>query len=96
MNTPDPTPFTDSTAQYHYGWCRRVRSALLHDGQACRLSQAGLSIEAKSLHTNQWQPIMLPNGGTQFYSVDDRLRMFAMVTGHQPIPELVAKEEAAL
>lgn len=84
-----PTPITDSTAQYHYAWARRARSALMRDGQACRLSPEGLAIEARSLHTNQWMPIQLQHMDTQFANTEDRLLIFEMVTGLREIPEPV-------
>ena len=66
-----------------------MRSALVNDGQACRLSPVGLAIEAKSLRTNEWQPILLPNNDTQFANTEDRLVIYEMVTGLREIPEPV-------
>lgn len=92
-----PVPLSEETAQYHYGWARRVRSALLADNQLVRLSESGLAIEAKSLNSGQWQPIELPSRGSQFANTEDRLVIYEMVTGLREIPEpVVATIEESL
>lgn len=87
MTIPQPIPITESTAHYYSEWAKRVRSALIHANQIVRLSETGLAIEAKSLGSGQWQPIMLPNTGNQFASTEDRQLVYEMVTGAREIPE---------
>lgn len=67
------------------GWITRVRSAAQRDGQALRVGD-DFSIEAKNLHTNLWQPVMLPGGGTQFVDAATATLVLAMLAGHAPIP----------
>ena len=84
------TPLSPSTEQYWALWAKRVRSAILAQNQVVRLSEHGLAIEAKSLNTGYWQPIMLPGGtDTQFANHEDRLTVYEMVVGLRPIPEPV-------
>lgn len=86
------------------GWAARVHSAVQRDGQALRVG-ADNSIEAKCLHTNVWQPILLPGGGTQFDSAETAHAVLQLIA-HYPYrtpatPEqfhaaLMAEEEAKL
>lgn len=53
------------------GWCSRVRRAVQVEGQALRAGD-DLSIQAKSLRTNEWMSLLLPGGSTQFATARDR------------------------
>ncbi len=92
MSLPTPVPISESTAHYYHGWARRVRDILNRGTNISRLSPVGLAIEAKELDKGQWQPIMLPNTGTQFASQEDRQLVYEMVTGMREIPEPIMQE----
>lgn len=80
-------PITDTTAHYYDGWAKRVHELLSRERLFVRLSEQGLAIETKSVNTGQWMAIMLPTGGTQFASAEDRQLLYEMVTGMREIPE---------
>lgn len=52
-------------------WPAAVRQAARRDGVAIRAG-AGNSIEAQSINTGEWMPILLKNGGTAFATAEDR------------------------
>ncbi len=87
MTQIPPVPLSESTEQYYAQWAKRVKYALNNPAHAIRLPEAGLAIEVKQLDRSEWQPIMLPNGDTQFASAQDREVLFEMVTGAREIPE---------
>jgi hypothetical protein len=72
--TPQKKPLTAEEV-LATDWVARVAPAVARDGQAVRLGN-GPSIEAKSLQTNQWMPIMLPSNGSTFTSLSDREKVF--------------------
>lgn len=84
-----PVPIREDTAQYYHNWARRVRDILLRDKLDCRLAPEGLAIEAHSVGRAVFQPIMLPNTGTQFANSEDRQLVYDMVMGRREIPEAV-------
>ena len=94
MILPTPIPFSPSTAQYYYEWAKRVHDTLSRERMCVRLSEVGLAIEAKSLNSGQWMPIMLKSGGNQFASAEDRQLIYEMVTGAREIPEIIPTEVA--
>ncbi len=59
------------------GWIKRVRSAAKAEGVALRAGDG--CIEAKSLITNLWQPIMTPRNGSQFATPEDRDEVLAAI-----------------
>lgn len=59
------------------GWASRVRQAI-SGGQPVRAG-SDLSIEACSEHTGLFQSIMLPGGGTQFATAQDRDSVLAQL-----------------
>jgi hypothetical protein len=74
------------------GWASRVKSAVALNGEALRANPVDLSIEAKSLRTNVWQPIMLPGNGTRFATEADLKAVLAMVVGEAEIPNRVTSK----
>jgi hypothetical protein len=61
-------------------WTDMVRSMIKMQGQPMRASLTGPSIELKSLTTNLWHPLMLPNSGTVFASTQDRDEVMRRLT----------------
>lgn len=60
------------------GWIKRVRMATQAEGLALRAGP-DLSIQAKSLRTNEWAPIMTPRNGTQFVSTQERDEILRLI-----------------
>lgn len=86
--TPKFTPFTaadvvdrDGVA----GWASRVKFA---NPRQVRVG-TDYSIEARLNLNDQWQPIMLPNGGTQFESLNEAAKVLRMIQGTDPIPNVI-------
>jgi len=67
----EPIPFGPA-------WIGMLREIVQRDGQAVR-SGAGNSIEARSLRTNEWMPIRLPDGTTEFPSTTERDQALARI-----------------
>lgn len=61
-------------------WVALRRAILVRDGQACRAG-LGLTIEIKSLRTNEWHPLALPGEGVRFVSPADRDAVLAQLEG---------------
>lgn len=64
MSQPLTPKLSPATYLDSVDWAGRVRSAIIKDGQALR--RVGCTIEAKSLHDNQWRAILLPTGTPNF------------------------------
>ncbi len=61
------------------GWINRVRKAIRTEGLATRSGPNDLSIQAKSLRTNEWAPIMTVRNGTQFVSAEERDEVLRLI-----------------
>lgn len=84
--TPKFTPLRADDA-IQSGWIGRVRSIIVRDGHAVRAS-ACHEVEAQNINSpDNWQPIMLTNGGTQFDGPIECAKVIDMLEGKTPIPE---------
>ena len=61
-------------------WPATVREIVRRDGQAVRAG-AGNSIEVKSLNTNQWLCLQLPNGAKHFATPEARDAILGQILG---------------
>jgi hypothetical protein len=65
-------------------WCADVRKIIARDGYPVRArtcTNGDHVIEAKSLTTNVWHPLGLPNSSGRFATAEDRDIIFAKLTG---------------
>lgn len=76
--TPKPPITAD---QIPIQWIEDVRAAVQRDGQPLRAHATLPMIEAKSLRTNQWMPLMLHGSGTLFASTEERDRVLKEIVG---------------
>jgi hypothetical protein len=53
-------------------WIAAVRKAASDHGQPLRAHATLPIVEAKSMHTNLWMPLMLHGSGTTLVSAEDR------------------------
>lgn len=82
--SPKHSPYT-AHELIQAGWVSRVRAAIVADGNAIRMGR--LCIEAQVINRpDEWQRIMLPNGGTQLTSYDECAKVVDMLQGVIPIP----------
>lgn len=93
---PKFTPFTAADVVDRDGipgWASRIKNASNLSGHALRVGP-DLSIQAKSLVNNVWQSIMLPNGGFSFVDEKEAAAALRMITGEDPIPNVVTPPPA--
>lgn len=69
MSLPLTRPPIFSTDADMPEWVERVRAR--EHGNMVRAG-VGATIEARSIHTGDWQPVMLPGGGVSFANVVER------------------------
>lgn len=62
-------------------WTAQVREIIVRCGHAVRASALQPVIEVKSLTSNSWHPLGLPNGSTKFSSWEDRNSILAKLNG---------------
>ena len=61
-------------------WIEMVRTMLTRDGMPARGHADRPTIQVKSLSTNQWMPLMLPNSGFTFSSRADMDAVLRAIT----------------
>lgn len=61
-------------------WCADVRKIIQRDGYAVR-SNGDFVIEVKSLTSNNWHPLGLPNGSGKLASREDRDIVLQKIVG---------------
>jgi hypothetical protein len=77
MSTPVVTPLTAAEV-LATNWADNVRSAVQRDGNALRAG-VGNTIEAQSINTGEFGPILLRNGGVVFATAADRDAVLAHI-----------------
>ncbi len=71
-------------------WPATVREIVRRDGQPVRAG-AGNSIQVKSLTTNQWLTLQLPNGAKHFAHEADRDAILGQIVGENNLLSDAAK-----
>jgi len=61
-------------------WIEMVRTMLTRDGMPARGHADRPTIQVKSLTTNQWMPLMLPNSGFLFANYGERNEVLRAIT----------------
>lgn len=95
--TPKFTPFLAADVvdvDGRPGWARRIKEASNLEGHALRVG-ADFSIEAKSVNLGNWQSVLLPHGGTAFASAEEAGLALRMITGEDPIPNVLTHPTGA-
>jgi hypothetical protein len=77
-----------SLAEIPARWLHDVRQAVVDNGQPLRAHFTLPIIEAKSLRTNAWMPLMMFSSCVEFETIDDRNAVLKMLTGVDPLPAL--------